>query len=277
MGEFAIGQSVLRREDPRLLRGKVRELAHEVAQMAASNPYIKNVNFDWMEPVKTLEIKVDQDQARMLGISSELVSQAVNTVVSGTTINVLRDGIYLIDVVARASERERLSVSTLSDIQIHLTDGRTVPLIQVATIGYGQEFPMVVRRNRLTTLTVQGETVPGVQPQAVVDALAPKVAELNTRLPQGYRVDVGGSAEESVKAQQSVAAVIPLMLALILTILMVQLQHGRFFDDLKLADQLHAATAQYCPPEITPASNAFRRHALGPPPQEIDREWEDDG
>jgi multidrug efflux pump subunit AcrB len=204
--------------------GKVRELAHEVAQMAASNPYIKNVNFDWMEPVKTLDIKVDQDQARMLGISSELVSQAVNTVVSGTTINVLRDGIYLIDVVARASEQERLSVSTLSDIQIHLTDGRTVPLIQVATIGYRQEFPMVVRRNRLATLTVQGETAPGVQPQAVVDALAPKVAELNTRLPQGYRVDVGGSAEESVKAQQSVAAVIPLMLALILTILMVQLR-----------------------------------------------------
>jgi multidrug efflux pump subunit AcrB len=83
---------------------------------------------------------------------------------------------------------------------------------------------MVVRRNRLATLTVQGETAPGVQPQAVVDALAPKVAELNTRLPQGYRVDVGGSAEESVKAQQSVAAVIPLMLALILTILMVQLR-----------------------------------------------------
>ena len=192
--------------------------------MAASNPYIKNVNFDWMEPVKTLDIKVDQDQARMLGISSELVSQAVNTVVSGTTINVLRDGIYLIDVVARASEQERLSVSTLSDIQIHLTDGRTVPLIQVATIGYRQEFPMVVRRNRLATLTVQGETAPGIQPQAVVDALAPKVAELNTRLPQGYRVDVGGSAEESVKAQQSVAAVIPLMLALILTILMVQLR-----------------------------------------------------
>jgi multidrug efflux pump len=203
---------------------KVRELAYEVAETVAGNPYVKNVNFDWMEPVKTLDIKVDQNQARMLGMSSELVAQAINTVVSGTTINEVRDGIYRIDVVARASEQERLSVSTLNAIQIHLADGRTVPLIQVARIGYGEDFPLVVRRNRLATLTIQAEAVPGYHPETVVGSLGPKVTELNARFPQGYHVDVGGSAEESTKAQQSVVAVIPIMLALILVILMVQLR-----------------------------------------------------
>ena len=157
-------------------------------------------------------------------MSSELVAQAINAVVSGTTINEVRDGIYRIDVVARASEQERLSVSTLNAIQIHLADGRTVPLIQVARIGYGEDFPLVVRRNRLATLTIQAEAVPGYHPETVVGSLGPKVTELNARFPQGYHVDVGGSAEESTKAQQSVVAVIPIMLALILVILMVQLR-----------------------------------------------------
>ena len=127
-------------------------------------------------------------------------------------------------MVARASEQERLSIATLSNMQIHLPDGRTVPLLQVATIAHGQDFPIVRRRDRLATVTVQAEVRGGMQAETVAKTLAPKVASLNAQLPEDYVVTSGGSAEESAKSQESVAKVVPVMLVLILVILMVQLR-----------------------------------------------------
>jgi multidrug efflux pump len=156
--------------------------------------------------------------------SSEDLAQALNAVVSGVTITQIRDGNYLIDVVARAAREERVSLSTLRTLQIPLANGRTVPLVQFATVGYGQEFPLVWRRDRLPTLTVQSEVRPGVQPDTVVRALRGRIEALNATLPPGRRIEVGGSVEESDKSQRSVLAVVPLMILLMLIILMIQLQ-----------------------------------------------------
>src|SRR5208283_2024932 len=105
-----------------------------------------------------------------------------------------------------------------------LPNGRTVPLSQIASVEYGQEFPIVWRRDRLPTVTVQADLAPGTQAATVVQGLAPQIAALNASLPSGYHVSVGGSVEESDKAQTSVAAVLPLMLVIMLTVLMIQLQ-----------------------------------------------------
>ena len=109
-------------------------------------------------------------------------------------------------------------------MQVPLPNGKSVPLSQIASVGYGQEYPMVWRRDRLPTVTVQADTVPGTQAATVVQALAPKIAALSASLPSGYHIAVGGTVEESAKAQASVIAVLPLMLVLILTVLMIQLQ-----------------------------------------------------
>jgi multidrug efflux pump subunit AcrB len=189
----------------------------------AENPNTDKINFDWIEPARTLHVRVDQDQARLLGLSSDTLAKALNTVVSGVTITQVRDGIHLIDMVTRAAADERISPTMLRTLQIPLPNGHTVPLMQLASVDYGQELPLMWRRDRLPTLTVQAEVMTGVQPESVVQALSAKVAELNDGLPEGYGIALGGTVEKSAKSQASIAAVLPLMLLLMAAFLMLQL------------------------------------------------------
>jgi multidrug efflux pump subunit AcrB len=215
---------------------QVRAIAFKVAQEIGSAPGAENVNYNWMEPARTIRIRVDQDQARLLGLSSQQLALALNAAVSGVTATQMRSGIYLVDVLVRASAEQRMSLSTIRTLQVPLPNGRTVPLSQIASVDYGQEYPIVWRRDRRPTVTVQADVVPGTQAATVVQALAPKIATLNATLPSGYHIDVGGTVEESSKAQNSVAAVLPLMLVLILTVLMIQLQSfSRLFLVLSVA------------------------------------------
>ncbi len=206
---------------------EVRAIGFRVAQLLAEGPGARLVNFDWIEPSRQLRLRVDQDEARRLGLSSAAVAGALNAAVAGTTVTQLRDGIYLVDVVARATEEQRISLDRLRDLQVPLPGGRTVALSQFATFEVGQEYPLVWRRDRVPTLTVRADVEAGVLPDTVVAALAPGMAALNAGLPAGYMVETGGIAEESAKSRASVLAVVPLMLVLMLTILMVQLQSFR--------------------------------------------------
>ncbi|QAU46388.1 efflux RND transporter permease subunit [Bradyrhizobium guangzhouense] len=203
---------------------RVRETALKVGQIIASDPRTKGVNFDWMEPQRQLNIRVDQDEARRLGLSSQAISSVLNTVISGATVTQVRDDIYLVDVVARAVDEQRISLTNLRTLQVPLPGGRTVPLGQLATFGYQQEYPLIWRRDRVPTLTVRADISGGVLPDTVVDALSPAIDRLRATLPASDGVAVGGTVEESQKSRASVLAVVPMMLFVMFTILMVQLQ-----------------------------------------------------
>jgi multidrug efflux pump subunit AcrB len=203
---------------------QVRAIAFRVADAIGTDTGARNINYNWMEPSRTVRIRVDQDQARLLGLSSQDLAQAVNAAMTGITATQVRSGIYLVDVVVRASSEQRMSPATIRTLQVPLPNGRTVPLSQIASIDYGQEYPIVWRRDRKPTVTVQADLAPGVQAATVVQELAPKIAALTKELPGGYHIATGGSVEESAKAQISVAMVMPLMLVLTLTVLMIQLQ-----------------------------------------------------
>ena len=215
---------------------RVRKIAFNVAQLLGSDASVQNVNYNWMEPARTIRIKVDQDQARLMGLNSQDLAVSLNTVVSGITATQVRSGIYLVDVLIRASAEQRMSLSTIRTLQVPLPNGRSVPLSQIASVEYGQEYPIVWRRDRRPTVTVQADVGPGTQAATVVQALEPKIAALNASLPSGYHIAVGGTVEESTKAQVSVAAVLPVMLILMLSVLMIQLQSfSRLFLVLSVA------------------------------------------
>ena len=203
---------------------RTRAIALKVAQTIETDPLARNVNYNWMEPARTVRIRIDQDQAHLVGLSSRNVALYLNTVMSGITATQMRSGTHLVDVLVRGSTRERMSLSTIRTLQVPLPNGQTIPLSQIASIGYGQEYPIVWRWNRLPTVTVQSDVSPGAQAATIVQRLAPKIRALDASLPSGYRIAVGGTVEESTKAQTSVAAVVPLMLVLTLTVLMIQLQ-----------------------------------------------------
>ncbi len=218
--------------DPR----KVSELAYQAAAVVASDARTQSINFNWIEPMRTLRIRVNQDEARLLGVSSQTLAQSLNAVVSGINITQIRDDIYLIDVIARAGADERISPATLKTLAIPLPDGKSVPLLQLASIEYGLDWPLIWRRDRLATITVSADLVGAVLPATVIGALRAKMTALQASLPAGYRVQVGGTAEESAKSLRSVAAGLPIAALIMLIVLMVQLQSvSRLFLVLSVA------------------------------------------
>ncbi|MGK7869863.1 efflux RND transporter permease subunit [Falsiroseomonas sp. E2-1-a20] len=202
----------------------IRAVALEVAQEVAASSGTRNVSFDWIEPARQLRVVVDQEQARQLGLSSAAIAGTLNAAITGTVITQIRDDIYLVSVRARATAAERLSLDTLETMQVPIPGGRTVALGQFVTFEHGQEYPLIWRRDRVAALTVQADVRPGVLPETVVAEVTPRIAEINARLPAGTRIEIGGIAEESAKSRDSVIAVVPVMIVVMLTVLMFQLQ-----------------------------------------------------
>lgn len=202
---------------------EVREIALKLGQTMGENPNLRLVNYDWMEPAREVRVRIDQDQARLLGLSSQTLAETLNAVMSGTPITQVRDGIYLINVVARANDEQRVSLSTLRSLQLPLPGGRTVPLSQIATFDFDQEFPLIWRRDRVSTLTVQADVRGDATPERAVQSLEPAIGKLEANLPSGYHIAVGGTVEESAQSQASVFALLPAALFLMLLFLMAQL------------------------------------------------------
>ncbi len=204
---------------------KVRHFAQKVAEIMATAPDLQNINFNWGDPARKLKIDILQEEARRLGLSSASIAQAIYTTLSGVTATQIRDSIYLIDVVLRARENERMSIEDLRTLSLPLPNGKSVPLSAVATLNYVQDFPLIWRRDRLPTLTVQGNLKGDVLPATIVNQLKGKIDELNGSLPSGYKIVVGGTVEESAKSEASVMAVMPIMLLLMMATLMIQLEN----------------------------------------------------
>ena len=203
---------------------KVRDYAQQMAGVMRGNAHLGNVVFDWMEPARVVKVDVLQDKARQLGVTSEDIASTLNGIVAGNSVTQVRDSIYLISVMGRANASERGSIETLRNLQLSGSNGQSVPLAAVATLRYELEQPTIWRRSRLPTITLKAGVIDALQPATVVDQLKAPIAEFAAKLPPGYSIATGGSVEESGKGQGPIAAVVPLMLFIMATILMIQLQ-----------------------------------------------------
>jgi multidrug efflux pump len=201
----------------------VRSIADQVKEVVRGNPNTLAVNDNWNENVKALQLTLDQDRARALGISTQALARAANTALSGTTIAQFRERNELIDIVVRQPAEERAVMSRLADVNIPTSSGRSVPLSQLVKVEFGWEPGVIWRENRDFSITVQSEVRDGVQGPTVTAQINPQLNALRAQLPPGYSIDVAGAAEESAKAGASIAANIPLMLFIVFTLLMLQL------------------------------------------------------
>jgi multidrug efflux pump len=203
---------------------KVRAIAEDVRKVMAENHKLIDPHLDWNEQVKSIRLDIDQDRARALGLTPQEVAQTLQTLVSGYTITQYREGIERIGVVARAIPSERLDLDRLPALTIATRNGVAVPLSQVAKLSYEFEEPILWRRNRDLVLTVRSDVIDGVQAPDVSNEVAPKLKSIKDALPYGYRIETGGSIEESVKANVALVAVFPVMIIAMLVLLMIQLQ-----------------------------------------------------
>jgi len=203
---------------------RLREISEQVATMMRANTHLQNVNFDWNEKIKSVRVMVNQDRARQLGTSSQEISQALQGWLNGVALTQYREGDQLIDVVWRGNAGDSRSLDHLPDLDIPLSGGRHVPLAQLAKLVPVLEEGMIWRRNRLPTMTVRADMADETQPATISTQLDAQLEEVRAKLPIGYRIEMGGSIEESAKGQTAIMKVMPLMLVGVITLLMIQLQ-----------------------------------------------------
>ena len=203
--------------------GEARHYADQVADSLRASGLVRNVNYDWAEKSKQLRMVVDQDRVRQAGLSSEQLAQALNRVITGTTVTQVRDSIYLVDVVARAESGERSSIEALRNLQITTPTGGSVPLRELARVHYELEEGYIWRRGRLPTITVQAEPLPGLEPASVNQRISGALQILRASMPAGTLLEVGGTVEKSEQSNAALLAQVPLMIALMLTVLIFQL------------------------------------------------------
>jgi multidrug efflux pump len=202
----------------------VRRIAREVRAAMEASPDLRNVQFDWDEPSKVVRLAVDQDKARVLGVTSQELAQFLNTSVSGLAVTQYRERDKLIDVVLRGAADERAQLAFLKDLAIPSKNGKAVPITQIAALDYGLEEGVVWRRDRLPTVTVRADLRGRAQGPDATKRIEPMLAPLRASLPMGYRIEVGGAVEDAERGQRSIVAGVPLLVLSVLTLLMIQLR-----------------------------------------------------
>jgi multidrug efflux pump len=207
---------------------RLREGAQQIAAIMRSHPNLADVNLDWNDRIKSVRVEIDQARARALGVSSQDIALTLQGWLVGATVTQYREGDQLIDVVWRAGQAssgaDPRTLERLPDLDIVASSGRHVPLAQLARLVPVLEEGLIWRWDRLPTITVRADIIGNMQAPVISAQINPRLDPLRAALPPGFRIELGGATEESAKAEASIKAVMPLMVAGVITLLMMQLQ-----------------------------------------------------
>jgi multidrug efflux pump len=203
---------------------RVRELAYQVMEKVRADPDVINVNVDWDEPSKVVKLVVDQERARALGVSTQHLASFLSSALSGLPVSTYREDNELIEILLRGPEDERVRLDLLGSLAVPTTSGKTVPVMQIATLESVFEEGVVWHRNRLPTVTVRADIATELTPPTVIARIDPQLDEIRASLPEGYLLTVGGTIEDSTRGQNSIKAGMPLFLLVVVTLLMLQLR-----------------------------------------------------
>ncbi|NDH52841.1 MAG: efflux RND transporter permease subunit [Betaproteobacteria bacterium] len=206
----------------------LRQRADEVKASMRENPNTRNVNDNWNESVKVMQLEVDQAKARALGVSSQSIAQASRTMLVGSTVGQFREADKLIDIVLRQPQDERATMTDIGRAYLPTASGRAIPLTQIAKPTFAWEPGVMWRENREYAITVQSDISEGFQGATVTAQLLPTMRALERSWhARGWgevRIEVAGAVAESSKGSASIAAGVPIMLFVTFTLLMLQLQ-----------------------------------------------------
>jgi multidrug efflux pump subunit AcrB len=200
----------------------VRATADLALEALRATPGTRNAQLAWQDRAPSLRLALDQPRIRQLGLAPADIGQTLATLLSGAVATQLRAGTKLIDVTLRADAAERADLASLPDLSIP-TDAGPVQLGQLGRLEVITEEPILWRRDREPYLTVQADIQDGLQAPDVTKLALPRMRAL--ALPAGVRIETGGAAEESDKANGALAAVFPIMGATMVLLLMIQLQN----------------------------------------------------
>lgn len=205
-------------------QARVQVLAEDVRRVMLASPDMRQVNTDWGERVPTMHFVLDQDRLRAIGLTSQAAGEQLQFLLTGSTVSQVREDIRTVDVVARSSGAERLDPAKIGGFTLIGEQGQHVPVAQLGRMEVRMEDPIMRRRDRVPTITVRGDIAEGLQPPEVSMAMDRALEPLRAKLPAGYHIDTAGAIEEAGKANAALAAVFPIMIALMLTVIIFQVR-----------------------------------------------------
>jgi multidrug efflux pump subunit AcrB len=202
----------------------LRDIAAQALAVMHASPLMRTTNSDWGERVSSLRFALDQDRLQSIGLTSSDIGQQLQFLLSGIPITDVREDIRSVQVTARSAGHARLDPSRIADFTLVGTAGQRIPLSQIGTVDVPMEDPILRRRDRTPTITVRGDIADGLQSPDVSTVIWKELQPLIARLPVGYRIEQGGSIEESGKANRALAPLFPIMIALTLITIIFQVR-----------------------------------------------------
>ncbi|NUF16535.1 efflux RND transporter permease subunit [Acinetobacter lactucae] len=203
---------------------KLRAIAAQVQQVMNASPMMRTVNTDWGTRVPALHFTLQQDRLQAVGLTSSSVAQQLQFLLTGIPITSVREDIRTVQVVARSAGDIRLDPAKIGDFTLTGANGQRIPLAQIGKIEVRMEEPVIRRRDRVPTITVRGDIAESLQPPDVSTAITKQLQPVIKNLPKGYRIIEAGSIEESGKATKAMLPIFPIMLAMTLLIIILQVR-----------------------------------------------------
>ena len=204
---------------------KVKQIAQKVRDTMAAHPGAKNVNFNWDEKSKVIHFEIDQDKARTLGVDTTSLASSLQSQLSGATIADFRVQDRTISMLFKSALQDRNDISRIKDLNVHIGNGKYLPVDQIAKISYDAEDGLLWRRGLKSMVIVQAEANPGYMGNDVTQEVYDNLKELRAELPFGYTIEFDGALEDSIKAAKFMTAPVPMMIGAIMILLMIQLQN----------------------------------------------------
>ncbi|MBN3133686.1 efflux RND transporter permease subunit [Pectobacterium brasiliense] len=202
----------------------LREIADKVKTVMLANPMMRTVNADWGPQVPTLHFTLDQDRLQAVGLTSNAVAQQLQFLLSGVPITSVREDIRSVQVMGRAAGDIRLDPAKIAGFTLVGSAGQRIPLSQIGEVDVKMEDPILRRRDRTPIITVRGDIAENLQPPDVSMAILKQLQPIIDTLPAGYRIEQAGPIEESGKATQAMAPLFPIMIAITLLIIILQVR-----------------------------------------------------
>jgi len=203
---------------------KLREIAHQVQQVMQASPMMRTVNSDWGVRNPVMHFTLQQDRLQVVGLTSTAVAQQLQFLLSGVPVTMVREDIRTVQVTARSAGSNRLDPAKIGDFTLTTANGHRIPLSQVGEVSVRMEEPVMRRRDRVPTITVRGDIAEELQPPDVSASITKQLQPIQDALPPGYRIDEAGAIEESGKAMTAMAPLFPIMVAITLIIIILQVR-----------------------------------------------------
>ena len=203
---------------------KLREIANEIKEVMRKNPHTREINQDWGELAPEVHFKFDQARLQQIGLTPQDAASQLQFLLKGIPLTQLREDIRTVDIVVRSAGTQRLSPDKLSSLTLVSNSGKIIPLTQLGEIKTVDEDPFLRRRDRTPTISVRCDIQEGLQPPQVSNEILKEIQPLIEKLPEGYKIEVGGNIEDSEKANKALLPMFPIMIILTLFVIVVQVR-----------------------------------------------------